>query len=193
MKLFIDGEFIADLEPEQLSQQLNLSQQKLRKENRVIFQLECDGKKIDIHKLKELDFSLFKEINAITKPLSSVMQDALKEALSVLPDLIQDLRKICSDLRDNKIEEAVDIYSKLSPSFRLFILGLLSIKQNTVEEFNFDFQKLSLTLNEASLALKDANYIVFTDIIEYRIIPDLEYLLDYISQRVTKSNLDDFR
>lgn len=181
MRLIIDGNetVLTGVSPQDRKKFAAAVQQEVSKKKAFIDQVYCDDAAIDdLHGFLSgsVDVSRIGQLRIITKPAQSVCNEALQELQVRLPASIKMLQGICQSLRQDKVAEAVEWFVKMLPFYNMLVMGMVSIQQQTKNDYNFNPQQMALVLKEMSQALNDADYARFCDSVEYQLIPQLQNL-----------------
>jgi|GEM_PF-2832299 len=150
--------------------------EELRKEDKAIERIECDGTIMSAHGdvLHKQDYSSKQSLNVVTKGADLIVQDMLKEVAELLPHLIKALQAICSALHKDKVPESLETYMKILPSLKIVLLGLLSAQQAKKVSADLNSEEINTAIQELNQALNNKDYTVFCDLLEYRLLVQLQ-------------------
>jgi hypothetical protein len=189
MKILIDGKEnnSALKKSTQSSEMLSSLKSDLQKQSLHIATIDCDGEVFDASKIvkDKVDLMKYKTVNITTKSTALVMEDSLKEIVANLPGLFNTLNQVCSLLRDDKTSEATDLFAKTTSFMQLLILGIVSIQQYKKDNLGINVAELSAALKDASQTIYDADYVLFCDIVEYRIITQFQEIQKVITTLIS--------
>lgn len=187
MKILIDGieREKVTLASKEIPAYIARLKEELRKEDKAIEKVDYDGTEINAssESLQETDYAAVKELNIITKNIDAVIRDMLKEASEILPHLIKALQSICEGLRKDKVSESLDMYIKVLPSLRLVLLGLLSAQETRKVLADINVQEVNAVVQEVNQALRDKDYTLFCDVVEYRLLTQLQHAYKTLFQK----------
>lgn len=188
MNIFIDGDrsTLTAVPSADVQGYIGSLKERLRQGERLVESFVCEGKRYSNAEFLSdpAYFARMNEVNVITKSFSSVIQDAVKEAYEKLPALIKSLREMCRWVRKDKISEGLKAYMTMSVYLKTMLMGLASVKEASRGRFTFNAQETIDTVQEINDALKDKDYVRFSDSVEYRLIVLLEAMYSQISSMV---------
>lgn len=175
MKIIIDNtEDVRIVERAGLAGFISALNAEFKAQGKLIEHFECNGKIVSFLSASQ-NHDLINdgdELKIFTKQSSRVVRDAVEFSKLQLPKLIEALQTISTLARQDKVNDALKSYSSILPFFQMLIMGLISINAWS-KQTNFDQEVFNGVLGELNDSLTRNDYVSFCDILEYRLIPEL--------------------
>jgi hypothetical protein len=188
MKIKIDNtQDVRTIDKDRVGQFISELNNELRGQGKLIERFESKGKAITFLEVEQNPGLLndIEELNVFTKETAQVIREALDFSKVNLPKMVESLKTICTMARQDKVRDAINSYSSILPFFQMLVMALIGISDSINQE-KFDYAPLNSSISELNDGLAKKDYVLFCDVLEYKLIPELDKLNISVQTAVIK-------